>query len=98
MGLILNRKSLVSRMEPELRRRSGGNAAPAHALQELADGSVVPDSAVLIRLLLGYWSWDDFELSSEVASEELRDTLRSWFPGGGAPQLPVPYAHHLDRY
>ena len=98
MGVILNRESLVDRLAPELQRRAGEAVMSPQAVEALAKGGVAPDSGNLLKLLLGYWSWDDAEHAGEVASDDLRPTMVACFPGGGTPRLLEAYSHDLDRY
>lgn len=97
MGGIFHRARLLAALEPELRRRLGmTEAATQHdtAFPLLERGDLVPDDHALLNLLLGYWSAADLaEQGGPYAA-----VLASWFPGGGTPALPQPYAHPLDRY
>ena len=99
MAAILNRESLVGKLEPELGRRAhaGRVKPPVSALHALAAGELCPDDGVLLRLLLGYWSWVDAEAAGLEVPAEWRDTFAAWFPGV-CTALPSPYAHRLDHY
>ncbi|MQY07296.1 GNAT family N-acetyltransferase [Actinomadura macrotermitis] len=94
MAAILNRAPLLDRLEPELRRRAGQSHDEAFAA--LRRGTLIPDDRTLIRLLLGHWSLKDAYDTSIPAPYQ--DICTAWFPGGGTPTLPAPYAHRLDRY
>jgi ribosomal protein S18 acetylase RimI-like enzyme len=98
MAAILNRSELLATLEPELRRRDRGTAAVDAAMDELARGELIPDSGLLVRLLLGYASAVDASTLAATIPERHRRTCSAWFPGGGTADLPVPYAHALDRY
>jgi hypothetical protein len=104
MAAVLNRSSLLQALEPELRRRwgqySGEEQAGAHdiAFAALQRGEFVSDRLVLIRLLLGYWSADEARVHGLLIPARYEAIGTAWFPGGGAPSLPQPYAHKLDRY
>jgi hypothetical protein len=70
----------------------------AAAFEALRRGEAIPDSGVLLRLLVGHWSLADARaLGHEIASQFER-LFALWFPGGGTPNLPLPYAHVLDGY
>ena len=99
MAAILNRRSLVEKLRPELTRRglAGRVEVPSSALDALAAGELCPDDGVLLRLLLGYWSSMDAEVAGLEIPAGRRDTFAAWFPGAGAT-LPLPYAHRLDQY
>jgi len=101
MAAILNRPGLLQEVEPELRRRA---ASERHDEQydaagaALRGGDLIPDDKDLIRLLLGYWSAEDAIAHGVSVAEPYLDLCTAWFPGGGTPSLPTPYAHHLDHY
>ncbi|HUW83773.1 MAG TPA: GNAT family N-acetyltransferase [Phycisphaerae bacterium] len=99
MAAILNRESLVGKLEPELARRAQvGRVKPTvSAVHALAAGKLCPDDGVLLRLLLGYWSWVDAAAAGLAAPAKWRDAFAAWFPGACAA-LPSPYAHRLDHY
>ncbi|ONH56349.1 GNAT family N-acetyltransferase [Frankia sp. CcI49] len=92
MAAILNRAELLATLEPELRRRDGG-AATGTAMDELVGGELIPDNRLLVRLLLGYSC-----AAETTIPQRHRRTCAAWFPGGATPELPMPYAHVLDRY
>ncbi|MEU7102587.1 GNAT family N-acetyltransferase [Streptomyces longwoodensis] len=101
MAAVLNRSALVRELEPELRRRAGREQPDPDcdtALAALRRGDLVPDDAVLVRLLLGHWSSDDADAAGAAVPERYRDLCSAWFPGGGTPSLSTPYAHRLDRF
>lgn len=101
MAAVLNRSSLVRNLEPELRRRAAVQQSDkvfGEAFGALRRGDPVPDETALIRLLLGYWSTDEAYAHGMSIPEWYRDLCTAWFPGGGTPSLPTPYAHRLDRY
>jgi hypothetical protein len=102
MGRILNRQALLKEVEPELRRRlQGTDATPLHEQHfgELMTGHLIQENSTLLRLLLGYWSFDDVSsLQGLDLPEKSARLCRRWFPGGGSAILPIPYAHTLDRY
>ncbi|MEU3842198.1 GNAT family N-acetyltransferase [Streptomyces sp. NPDC028635] len=102
MAAVLNRAALVTRLEPELRRRAaiGRGPDPLHdtAFAALLHGDLVPDDRALVRLLLGHWSAEDADAHGMPVPARHRDVCTAWFPGGGTPALPTPYAHRLDRY
>lgn len=112
MGSILDRASLLSVLVPELARReacaesgerleSAEGLAPAgasaRALEALQRRQTVPDDRDLLRLLLGFWSWQDAEAAGDAIPEQHRRTLRRWFPGP-SPWLPTPHSHQIDHY
>jgi hypothetical protein len=99
MAAILNRESLVEKLRPELGRRAetGRITPPASALDALAAGKLCPDDRMLLRLLLGYWSWVDAEVAGLEVAPGWRDTFAAWFPGACAA-LSSPYAHRFDHY
>ena len=98
MGLITNRASLVGKLSGELERRTGGTPAPSGAYQDLTSGTLVPDNGLFLKLLVGFWSWEDAEHAGLTAADSHGDILRAWFPGGGASRLPEPFAYGLDEY
>ncbi|WP_405726535.1 GNAT family N-acetyltransferase [Streptomyces sp. NBC_01537] len=101
MAAILNRPELLRKLEPELRRRAAGRQpddAYDAAWAVLRRGDLLPDDKALIRLLLGHWSIDDAYAHGVPIPGRYRDLCTAWFPGGGTPCLPIPYAHRLDRY
>ncbi len=100
MGAILDRPRLLGILEDELNRRAsyGNRDLDDAALAELRDSVLVPDDGHLMRLLTGYWSWQEAEMWGAVASEERRKLLGAIFPGGQSPALLMPYSHSLDRY
>lgn len=95
MGLILNRAGLVRALTRELERR----AASAHPelIGRLATGTLLPDNKLLLRLLLGYYSWRDAADMGALASSRGGDVLHAWFPGQ-SDRLPVGFTHSIDRY
>jgi len=99
MAAILNRESLIGTLEAELARRAQVMRVKptTSALAALAAGTLCPDDGVLLRLLLGYWSWADAAAAGLQVLAKWRDPFRAWFPGACAA-LPSPYAHRLDRY
>ncbi|MGW1728916.1 GNAT family N-acetyltransferase [Streptomyces sp. NPDC002306] len=101
MAAILNRSSLVRKLDPELRRRAAVQQPDQdydRAFDALRRGDLVPDDKALIRLFLGQWSTDDAYVHGVSIPERYRDLCTAWFPGGGTQSLPTPYAHRLDRY
>ncbi|MFF1744485.1 GNAT family N-acetyltransferase [Streptomyces mirabilis] len=101
MAAVLNRSSLVRKLEPELRRRAAVQQSDQvydEAFDALRRGDLFPDDKALIRLLLGYWSTDDAYVHGMLVPERYRDLCTAWFPRGGTQSLPTPYAHRLDRY
>ncbi|PKW05988.1 Acetyltransferase (GNAT) domain-containing protein [Streptomyces sp. 1222.5] len=101
MAAVLNRSELVRKLEPELRRRAAGqwpDQGYDTALAALRRGDLIPDGTALVRLLLGHWSSDDADAAGVAMPDRYRDLCAAWFPGGGSPSLPTPYAHRLDRY
>ena len=98
MGLITNRASLVATLAGELRRRAGGTTSSAKALEKLASASLLPDNPTLLKLLVGFWSWNDAEFEGAAAPDAYTDMLRGWFPGGGTSRLEEPIAYGLDGY
>lgn len=101
MAAVLNRPSLVRTLEPELRRRACGllpGTAHLQAVEALCGGDLFPDDRALIRLLLGHWSAEDAYVHGAAVPDRYRSLCAAWFPGGGTPALPTPYAHRLDRY
>ncbi len=101
MGMILDRQQLLRLLEPELRRRlPSDDLQPVHnaAFEALCQGEVVGDNQVLLRLLVGYWSATDARAFGTELPDRYEGVCDAWFPGGGSPSLPLPYAHLLDRY
>ncbi|MYS92409.1 putative acetyltransferase involved in intracellular survival [Streptomyces chartreusis NRRL 3882] len=101
MAAVLNRSSLVRKLEPELRRRAGGQRPDQiydTALAALRRGDLIPDDTALVRLLLGHWSTGDADAVGVAMPDRYRDLCSAWFPGGSTLPLPAPYAHRLDRY
>ncbi|MER5868537.1 GNAT family N-acetyltransferase [Streptomyces sp. NPDC002044] len=98
MARILRREELVRELAPELERRARGYPYGPEAVAELAGGGLVPDDGVLVRMLLGHWSVADAVVQGLVVPEGYEGLYGRWFPGGGAPGLPLPHAHVLDRY
>ncbi|MEU0413389.1 GNAT family N-acetyltransferase [Streptomyces griseorubiginosus] len=101
MAAILNRSALVRTLEPELRRRAVRQQPyPGYdtAIVALRRGDLIADDTALVRLLLGHWSTSDADAAGATLPDRYRDLCAAWFPGGGTPSLPTPYAHHLDRY
>ncbi|MFF8381583.1 GNAT family N-acetyltransferase [Streptomyces sp. NPDC015661] len=101
MAAVLNRSALVRRLEPELRRRAAGQRPDQGydtALAALRRGGLFPDDTALVRLLLGQWSTGDADAAGVALPDRYLDLCAAWFPGGGTPSLPTPYAHRLDRY
>ncbi|MEU0946854.1 GNAT family N-acetyltransferase [Streptomyces canus] len=101
MAAVLNRPALVTRLEPELRRRAAGQGRDRlhdTAFGALRRGDLVPDNRALVRLLLGHWSAEDADAHGMPVPARHRDLYTAWFPGGGTPVLPTLYAHRLDRY
>jgi GNAT superfamily N-acetyltransferase len=113
MGLILDRATLLAKLESELARRercaetmqpieaadglSFTGGASMLAFEALARGELVGDDRWLIQLLLGFRSWHEAEHAGLETPAEHRRTLQRWFPGA-APYLPAGHAHRLDRY
>jgi len=100
MGVILNRPSLIERLRPELERRGAahGIGPSDQALELLAGGGLCPDQGMLLRLLIGFWSWADADAAGYCPPREQEGVFRSWFCGGGTTVLPQPFAHRLDQY
>jgi GNAT superfamily N-acetyltransferase len=107
MGAILDRRQLLSLLEPELRRRAAGidlGTEQAAAFDALCRGEALPDNGVLLRLLVGHWSPGDAAAFSNAGTPgtevpvPFERVFEAWFPGGGTRQLPLPYSHVLDRY
>ncbi len=101
MGKIIDRQQLLRLLEPELRRRlPSDDLQPVHSagFAALCRGDVVGDNQVLLRLLVGYWSAMDARALGTEIPEPYQRVCEAWFPGGGSPSLPLPYAHILDRY
>lgn len=116
MAVILDRAALVPQLIDELARRAeagglstagaaGRAPQPARGSTErlaerIVDCSVVPDDRDLIRLLLGFWSYDAVAELRGWKHESADDAqlLRAVFPGGGASYLGIPHAHGLDCY
>ncbi len=101
MAAVLNRSSLVRKLEPELRRRAAVRQPDKvfdEAFDALRRGDLFPDDKALVRLLLGHWSTEDAYAHGLSIPEAYRELCTAWFPGGGTRSLPTPYAHRLDRY
>ena len=98
MGVILDRGTLVAGLETELQRRASRAGVDArrsaNAIALLRSGHLVPDDGELLRLMVGYEAAGD----GTGESAERETLLGAWFPGGGSPALPIPYAHRLDYY
>ncbi|MBD3239155.1 MAG: GNAT family N-acetyltransferase [Chitinivibrionales bacterium] len=95
MGLVLNRADLVRILTPELDRRA---ASPHPELADrLAAGTLIPDNKLLLRLLLGYYSWHDAGDLGALSGGRNTETLRAWFPGH-CGSLAVGFTHSIDRY
>ncbi len=110
MGILLDRQAAVHELSDELRRRvrasvpttAGDGSVVERALAMLADRTLVSDDGALLRLLVGYRSWDEAVTLGECdtggpEAAAADAACRLLFPGGG-PVLPAPYAHRLDRY
>ena len=100
MGRIFNRKELLEDLSDELGRRAAFTKVDIEvsALSRLAEGSILPDDGHLIRLLLGFWSWDQAEMAGAKVPAAYIETMRSWFPGGATPALQATFTHPLDSY
>jgi GNAT superfamily N-acetyltransferase len=101
MGTIMHRKRLLEQLEPELRRRAGGDDLSrehARAFGALQRADIVAEDSALLRLLLGYWSLGDARAAGTEIPDRYGRICAAWFPGGGTSLLPAPYAHKLDRY
>ncbi|MFD9007448.1 GNAT family N-acetyltransferase [Streptomyces sp. NPDC059582] len=101
MAAVLNRSSLVRKLDRELRRRAAVQQPDKDydtAFDALRRGDLLPDDKALIRLLLGQWSTDDAYVHGISIPKRYGDLCTAWFPGGGTQSLPTPYAHRLDRY
>jgi GNAT superfamily N-acetyltransferase len=98
MGCILNRENFVNGLEDELGSRNGGLIPCGTLLSGLAKGTIIEDRGNLLRLLLGYWSWEDAVHAGVSAPKEYHDLFRRIFPGGGTANLQAPMAHNLDGY
>lgn len=104
MAVILDRAALLPQLQRELERRAVAGGASVEAIsgliQRLAEGNLVSDDRDLIRLLLGYWSYDAAATLggwTTLRGSDLR-LLQSVFPGGGVSYLGIPHAHGLDCY
>ncbi|MGF7235601.1 MAG: GNAT family N-acetyltransferase [Frankia sp.] len=99
------------RLEGQRRRDHGSFALPEAmlsgslarstydaAFDALRDGRLLPDDRALVRLLLGHWSLREARAHGTTIPDRFRAVSETWFPGGGGPVLPTPYAHRLDRY
>ena len=98
MGLLLNRTSVVEKLTAELYTRAAPLELPGGFIDALVDGSLIDRQDDLLKLLVGYWSWDDALHEGVQAPEKLHEALRGCFPGGGTQQLLLPTAHGLDDY
>jgi predicted GNAT family N-acyltransferase len=98
MGLILNRPSLVDAMKEEFARRMGDSSAVADVCAALGSGEIIPDSSSLMRLLIGFWSWEDAQHAGVSEPTRFAELMPSLFPGSGNQILPAAYAHGLDGY
>ena len=101
MGRILDRPGLMLLLEPELRRRLPGaelSDLHAKAFAALRRGEILPDNAVLLRLLMGYWSLTTALAHGAEIPDGYLPVCAAWFPGGGSDLLLRPHAHQLDRY
>jgi GNAT superfamily N-acetyltransferase/ribosomal protein S18 acetylase RimI-like enzyme len=100
MGAILNRPSLIERVRPELERRAAahGVGSSDEAFELLGSGQLCADEGMLLRLLMGFWSWADAGAAGYSPPPEHEGVFRSWFCGGGTTILPQPFAHRLDHY
>jgi hypothetical protein len=97
MSCFLRRDRVVQSILPELARRErsaglgAGQEPSAEALQELED-------SVLMRLLLGFWSWEDAAAMGTRTNHVDDRRLRAWFPVPGSSTVPISHAHSLDHY
>ena len=98
MGLILNRASLIDGLKDEFARRIGGSGAVGDVCAALGSGELVPDSAGLMRLLIGFWSWEDAKHAGVKEPDRFAELMPSLFPGSGNQILPAAYAYGLDGY
>jgi hypothetical protein len=101
MGAILDRRQLLTLIEPELRRRLPGDDLQVQhtaAFDALKRGELIVDDRDLLRLLIGYWSAADARARGIVIPARYERLAEVWFPSAGSNLLPLPYAHTLDRY
>jgi ribosomal protein S18 acetylase RimI-like enzyme len=101
MGAILDRRQLLTLLEPELRRRLPADDLRAEhtaAFDALCRGELIADNRDLLRLLIGYWSAADARARGTTIPAQYERIADAWFPGAGTRILPLPYAHTLDRY
>ena len=96
MGLICNRRKLVASLADEFERRA--QHPEPDALEALIAGRMYADDRILLQLLTGFVSWREAEQLGHPLPPRYESIARKWFPGGGAPELPLPYTHQLDRY
>jgi hypothetical protein len=110
MAAVLNREALINELSSELKRRIaearrwlGVPPENSHTdfrdiIERIASADVIPSDTDLVRLLLGYWRWEDAKAEGFGAPAADAAILRAMFPGGGVPWLAVPYSHRFDRY
>ena len=103
MGKILNRKKFLELLKPELDRRANtiscGLNKNEDLLTRLISGHVITNSSTLLGFSLGYEKFEDYDSGKlNVISDNDRETLSVWFPGGGTSGLLIPFAHKLDRF
>ena len=103
MGKILNRKKFLELLKPELDRRANtiscGLNKNEDLLTRLISGHVITNSSTLLGFSLGYEKFEDYDFGKlNVISDNDRETLSVWFPGGGTSGLLIPFAHKLDRF
>ncbi len=96
MGLICNRRHLLVSLAGELERRAG--RAEPDALEALIAGEMYPENRMLLQLITGFFSFKDAEQMGHALPSGYEPVVKKWFPGGGTPELPLPYTHRLDRY
>ncbi len=101
MGAIADRQQLLQMLEPELRRLLTSDelqADHATAFEALTRGELIADDRDLLHLLVRYWSAAEARALGVEIPAQYQRVCDTWFPDGGTPSLPLPYAHTLDRY
>ena len=101
MASILNRPALLTSLSDELRRRAAyrhTEAVDLKILGQLKSGALIPDDGHLLRLIVGYWSWEDAAAAGVTVPPQYVEAAKSLFPGGETPALALPFSHNLDRY
>ena len=102
MGVVLDRPRFVQSISAELDRRllaaNLDQASSAAARADLGAARLIPDDGDLLQLVMGYRRCADLDAAQLGAGGAAARAAWAWFPGGGTPVLPLPFAHQLDHY